>query len=148
MSHKLLRPGQFVENFRKFLNDPLGRKKSGPSLLLSFTACFYSILQQHRNTCQETDSNTWYLTALAMGEGGLDSEFMRSIVALSSLNIWSKNWLRLSEIIVAYNNLLINNPLHRVPPSPISCTKLHQVFDVFLVPTIARRIDILWKGYT
>ena len=32
--------------------------------------------------------------------------------------------------------------------SPMPCAKLHQVFNVFPVPTIAGRIDILWKGFT
>ena len=126
----------------------LAGKSQGPPSYLVLQHVFTAFYSNTETSAIKTDSNIWYLTALAIGEGGLDSEFMRSIVALSSLNIWSKNWLRLSEIIAAYNNMLINNPLHRVPPSPIPCAKLNQVFDVFLVPTIARRIDILRKGYT
>ena len=59
ISHKLLRPVQFLEKLAEILKWSICRNKPGPSLLHSFRACFYSILQQHRSLCQETDSNTW-----------------------------------------------------------------------------------------
>ena len=79
-------------------------------------------------------------TTLTMREGGLHWEFMGGIIALNLLNIWSKNWLRLSKTIATYKHLLINSPLHSVSPSPITCAKLHHVFPV---STIAGCIDIL-----
>ena len=37
--------------------------------------------------------------------------------------------------------------MHWIPPSPIVCAELHQVFNVSPAPNIAGCIDILWKGY-
>ena len=42
ISHKLLRPSQFLENLQKFRNDPLYRNKSSPFLLLNVTAYWQS----------------------------------------------------------------------------------------------------------
>ena len=78
-----------------------------------------------------------------MREGGLHWEFMGGIIALNLLNIWNKNWLRLSKTIATYKHLLINSPLHSVSPFPITCAKLHQVFNVFPVSTIAGCIGML-----
>ena len=56
ISHKLLRPSQVLENFRKFWHGPLCRIKSGPSP--PNQSCSMLKEWQHRSSCQQIVSDT------------------------------------------------------------------------------------------